>query len=97
MCARDAYPNGEAREEVIATRRRGMRIRRLGIMGGVVLPLVSYRRYMYPERAAKRDCTVLRNTGNLNFSGEDSDPYGVVVSRSWRSAHVRLWLRILES
>jgi len=33
-CFSEAYPNGEAREEVTATRRRGKRILREGIIGG---------------------------------------------------------------
>lgn len=44
---------------------------------------------MYPTRAAKKDWKVLRKTGNLKSSGAVEEPYGVVVRRSWRRAHVR--------
>lgn len=59
----------------MATRRRGTNMRRLGKTGAGDEPdFVSNRRYMYPVRAAKRDWTVLRKTGNLNFSGLATSP-----------------------
>lgn len=39
MCASEAYPNGEASEEVTATRTRGKRIERDGKTAGVGLDL----------------------------------------------------------
>ena len=91
MCARLAYPNGLASELVSATRRSGARIARDGITGGIGLPadVLAYR-YRAPVVAAKSDWIVLRKTGNLKTSVFPGGPWGVVVSRSWRKAQVRL-------
>jgi len=91
MWAREAYPKGEASELVSATSRSGPRIRREGMMGGTGEPLgVLSQRYSAPVVAANSDWIVFRNTGYLKTSVLPGGPCGVVVSFSWRYAHVRL-------
>ena len=75
----------------MATRASGPRIFVEGMMGGIDDPEgVVARRYTQPTVAAKRDCTVLRKTGKCHTSGAAGGPYRVVVSFSWRYAHVKL-------
>jgi hypothetical protein len=90
-CFKLAYPNGEARDEVTATKSRGHAIFGVGKSFGVLgFDLELYTRYTYPTRNANADCIVLRKIEKENISGELAGPYDVVVMRSWRTAQVRL-------
>lgn len=61
MCAREAYPKGDAKDEVIETRSKGGRMDREGKTAGLGPFLgADERRYMYPVKAAKVDWMVLR-------------------------------------
>lgn len=94
MCFRLAYPNGDASEEVTATKNSGYRICFVGKTGGtrrapvVWLRGAEKKRYTSPVMAANADWTVLRKTGYVKraFKG----PWVVVVRRSWRYAQLRL-------
>ena len=56
MWARDAYPNGDAREEVTATATSGKNTAFDGKTDGILAPLGQDRkRYESPVRTAKRD------------------------------------------
>jgi hypothetical protein len=100
MCLRLAYPNGEARDEVIAIRSSGNRICFEGKMGGtrrapvVLLRGADTKRYTRPVIAANADWMVLRKTGYVKRAFEG--PCVVVVRRSWRYAQLRLQLSALS-
>lgn len=56
MCARLAYPNGEAKDEVTATAMSGSRTAFDGNMEGTLAPFgVERKRYDSPVRKAKSD------------------------------------------
>ena len=56
MCARLAYPNGDAREEETLIKRSGNRMRLVGMIDGTFCPRgVERNRYTKPVIAAKND------------------------------------------
>lgn len=58
MCARLAYPKGDASEEEMLTRTRGKRMRRVGKMEGIWPFGVERKRYIKPVMAANEDWIV---------------------------------------
>lgn len=74
-CFKLAYPNGEAKDEVIATRSNGYTMLDDGNSFGVAeVDRELNRRYAYPTRNAKADCIVLRKIEKENISGELAGP-----------------------
>lgn len=64
MWARAAYPNGDAIDDVSATRSSGASMRRAGTGDGRGCPRgVESTRYAKPAHAASADWIVLRKTG----------------------------------
>lgn len=63
---RDAYPNGAARVEVVATSKSGGIAREEGHREASLL--VVSRRYSVPEMKAQKDCIARRKTAKRKYS-----------------------------
>lgn len=73
-----------------ATATRGKTTARDGNIDGTFAPDgVERYRYERPVRIASKDWIVFRKIGNLKTSGDVVGPYGVVVRRSCKYAHVK--------